>query len=267
MRHTCHSYRVKVLVDLSIGHATGTTSALPRSADPSFTSWRRWLGGVRDPLAVGYGAVLRRPLGSRRLAALLAACGALVRVVLVLPVLLAVGKERFAVVDGLGETVREFVQEPERPSAQPQQSFGQRSVILAQVGCQPPLIQRHDLLNSVAGYAEADMTELAQPTNDKIQGLPIDRALALLVLRHCDESREWNSHNFLNSAQHRGVGQARRTLPECLHRSLPGHYRTLHCPIRLPCLALDLSKMFPAMPLPTVQDEPGCSRSLHVSHQ
>jgi Flp pilus assembly protein protease CpaA len=38
---------------------------------------------------VGYGTVLQRPPRSRRLTALLAACGALVRVVLVLPVLLA----------------------------------------------------------------------------------------------------------------------------------------------------------------------------------
>jgi uncharacterized protein (TIGR02391 family) len=37
--------------------------------------------------------------------------------------------------------------------------------------------------------------------------LPLDR-LALLVLAHCHESREWNTHNFLNGAMHRGVGQA-----------------------------------------------------------
>jgi uncharacterized protein (TIGR02391 family) len=48
---------------------------------------------------------------------------------------------------------------------------------------------------------------LAQLTDDQIQQLAIDR-LALLVLKHCDASNEWNTHNFLNSAQHRGVGPA-----------------------------------------------------------
>ena len=51
------------------------------------------------------------------------------------------------------------------------------------------------------------MTELTQLTDGQIQELPIDR-LSLLVLKHCDEAGEWNTHNFLNSAQHRGVGQA-----------------------------------------------------------
>lgn len=40
-----------------------------------------------------------------------------------------------------------------------------------------------------------------------VQELPIDR-LALLVLKHCDEGGEWNTHNFLNSARQHGVGQA-----------------------------------------------------------
>jgi uncharacterized protein (TIGR02391 family) len=51
------------------------------------------------------------------------------------------------------------------------------------------------------------MTELTQLTDDQVQELPIDR-LALLVLKHCDEGNEWNTHNFLNSAQHRRVGPA-----------------------------------------------------------
>lgn len=51
------------------------------------------------------------------------------------------------------------------------------------------------------------MTELAQLTDDQIQELPIDR-LALLVLKHCDEGNQWNTHNFLNGARHRGVGDA-----------------------------------------------------------
>lgn len=51
------------------------------------------------------------------------------------------------------------------------------------------------------------MSELTQLTDDQVQQLPIDR-LALLVLKHCDEHGEWNTHNFLNSAQHRGTGRA-----------------------------------------------------------
>jgi len=60
------------------------------------------------------------------------------------------------------------------------------------------------------------MTELTQLTDDQIQKLPIDR-LALLVLKHCDESGEWNTHNFLNSARHRGVGQ---TALACLSEAM-----------------------------------------------
>jgi hypothetical protein len=58
-------------------------------ADLPFTSWRRRPGGAPDSLAVDCRTVLRCPSGSRGLAALLAAWGALARVVLVLPVLLA----------------------------------------------------------------------------------------------------------------------------------------------------------------------------------
>jgi uncharacterized protein (TIGR02391 family) len=60
------------------------------------------------------------------------------------------------------------------------------------------------------------MTELTQLTDDQIQELPIDR-LALLVLRHCDKGSEWNTHNFLNSARHRGVGYAAL---ECLSEAM-----------------------------------------------
>lgn len=48
------------------------------------------------------------------------------------------------------------------------------------------------------------MTQLAELTEADIQQLPIDR-LALLVLKHCDEGGEWNSHNFLNNLKHAGV--------------------------------------------------------------
>ncbi|MFZ0160502.1 MAG: TIGR02391 family protein [Kineosporiaceae bacterium] len=51
------------------------------------------------------------------------------------------------------------------------------------------------------------MTELAKLSDDQILRLPIDR-LALLVLAHCHDAGEWNTYNFLNGAQHRGVGQA-----------------------------------------------------------
>ena len=50
------------------------------------------------------------------------------------------------------------------------------------------------------------MTQLVQLTDEEVQKLPIDR-LALVVLKHCDGG-EWNSHNFLNSFQHRGVSQS-----------------------------------------------------------
>ncbi len=61
------------------------------------------------------------------------------------------------------------------------------------------------------------MTQLTQLTDAQIQELPLDR-LALLVLRHCDEAHEWNTHNFLNSAQHRGVrGAALDSLSEAMN--------------------------------------------------
>jgi hypothetical protein len=63
---------------------------------------------------------------------------------------LAVGDQALAVFDGLGETVAEVVQAPDRPAAQPQQGFGQRGVLFTEVG-REVLVQSHDLLNSVAG--------------------------------------------------------------------------------------------------------------------
>ena len=57
---------------------------------------------------------------------------------------------------------------------------------------------------------------LAQLTDDQVQELPIDR-LALLVLKHCHENGEQNTHNFLNSARHRGVGQ---TALACLSEAM-----------------------------------------------
>jgi len=50
------------------------------------------------------------------------------------------------------------------------------------------------------------VTQLVQLTEAEIQDLPIDR-LALLVLKHCDEGGEWNSHNFLNNLRHAGVSE------------------------------------------------------------
>jgi len=48
------------------------------------------------------------------------------------------------------------------------------------------------------------MSQLAQLADDQIGQLPIDR-LGLLVLEHCDQTGEWNTHNFLINAQGRGV--------------------------------------------------------------
>jgi uncharacterized protein (TIGR02391 family) len=51
------------------------------------------------------------------------------------------------------------------------------------------------------------VTRLIQLTDDQIQSLPIDR-LALMVLRHCDEGGEWNTHNFLTNLKQSGTGHA-----------------------------------------------------------
>ena len=63
---------------------------------------------------------------------------------------LAVGDQLLTVFDGLGETVAEVVQAPDRPAAQPQQGSGQRGVLFAQVGGEV-LVQGHDLLDGIAG--------------------------------------------------------------------------------------------------------------------
>lgn len=61
------------------------------------------------------------------------------------------------------------------------------------------------------------MTELEQLTDNQVHELPIDR-LALLVRKHCEETGEWNTHNFLNSARQRRVGQtALVCLPEAMN--------------------------------------------------
>ena len=41
---------------------------------------------------------------------------------------------------------------------------------------------------------------LQQLSADEIQSLPIDR-LGILVLKHLVDTKEWNSHNFLNSGR------------------------------------------------------------------
>lgn len=61
------------------------------------------------------------------------------------------------------------------------------------------------------------MTPLSDLSDDQIQGLPIDR-LAMLTLEHCQVSGEWNTHNFLNAANQRGVGvPAQRCLSEAMN--------------------------------------------------
>jgi hypothetical protein len=51
------------------------------------------------------------------------------------------------------------------------------------------------------------MTRLVDLTEADIQELPIDR-LTLLVLKHCDDGGEWNTHNFLINLQTAGFGQS-----------------------------------------------------------
>jgi uncharacterized protein (TIGR02391 family) len=60
------------------------------------------------------------------------------------------------------------------------------------------------------------MTQLIQLGELEVQELPIDR-LALLVLKHCEEGNEWNSHNLLNNLHHAGVGQ---TALSCVSEAL-----------------------------------------------
>lgn len=45
---------------------------------------------------------------------------------------------------------------------------------------------------------------LKQLTTDEIQSLPIDR-LGILVLKHLDDTREWNAYNFTNSGRNEGI--------------------------------------------------------------
>ncbi len=44
------------------------------------------------------------------------------------------------------------------------------------------------------------LQSLRELSCEEIQSLPIDR-LAILVLKHLVDAREWNSHNFLNSGR------------------------------------------------------------------
>ena len=112
------------------------------------------VGLAEDLLAVGEGALVQRdglgqPPGRLVGAGEVVAGGQGVGVGLAED-LLAVGEELLAVLDGLGEAVAEFVQAPDRPAAQPQQCFGQRGVVPAQVGGEV-LVQGHDLRDGIAG--------------------------------------------------------------------------------------------------------------------
>ena len=55
---------------------------------------------------------------------------------------------------------------------------------------------RHRLLRD-RPFVDWRQYELTRLTDEEIQKLPIDR-LALVVLKHFDDSREWNTHNLLN---------------------------------------------------------------------
>jgi uncharacterized protein (TIGR02391 family) len=48
---------------------------------------------------------------------------------------------------------------------------------------------------------------LQQLSDEEIQSLPIDR-LGILVLKHLTDTKEWNSHNFLNSGRNLGIPQS-----------------------------------------------------------
>ena len=63
---------------------------------------------------------------------------------------LGVGDQVRAVFDGLGGTIAEGGQAPDRPAAQPQQDSGQRGVLFAEVRGEV-LVQGHDLLDGIAG--------------------------------------------------------------------------------------------------------------------
>lgn len=55
---------------------------------------------------------------------------------------------------------------------------------------------------------EMDMVQsLQQLSADEVQALPIDR-LGILVLEHLIATKEWNSHNFLNSGVNLGLPKA-----------------------------------------------------------
>src|SRR3972149_10289760 len=45
---------------------------------------------------------------------------------------------------------------------------------------------------------------LQQLTADEVQSLPID-SLAILVLKHLYDTKEWNSYNFLNSGMNERI--------------------------------------------------------------
>lgn len=48
------------------------------------------------------------------------------------------------------------------------------------------------------------MQSLQQLSAGEIQALPIDR-LSILVLKHLDDTKEWNAYNFLNSGRNLGL--------------------------------------------------------------
>lgn len=61
------------------------------------------------------------------------------------------------------------------------------------------------------------MSQLDGLSDGDLSDLPVDR-LGLVVLEHLVETKEWNSHNFLNSANHAGRGfTAQEALSEGLN--------------------------------------------------
>jgi len=59
---------------------------------------------------------------------------------------------------------------------------------------------------------------LQQLTADQIESLPIDR-LGFVVLKHLNDTNQWNSHNFLNSGRNLGLSESTLNNLGVLHRA------------------------------------------------
>lgn len=65
--------------------------------------------------------------------------------------------------------------------------------------------KRTSLMQNISLRKQPTMVQfLQQLSDDEIQSLPIDH-LGILVLKHLHDTKEWNSHNFLNSGRLLGL--------------------------------------------------------------